>query len=200
MPRPTADLSVCLNVEETGGSRLDTTSTGVQTVTILTGQTMVSHTVLWTDDTVDGADSFVTVSVLDPSHSGCSSTGYTPSITDPSASLFVQDDEQTVVSLTSTDPVMGEGDASNTATATVMLSRRLSAGEILEVPLSLTTTTGARPARRRLAGLRGGCRGNGRDRLRFGQRCPDDRLHRPRHQHGADGHGDFHAGGGQRRR
>ncbi len=141
---PTADLSVCLNVEETGGSRLDSTSTGVQTVTILAGQTQIAHTVLWTDDAVDGADSFVTVSVLNRSHSGCSSTGYTPSITDPSASIFVQDDEQTVVSLTSTDPVMGEGDASNTATATVMLSRRLSAGEILEVPLSLTTTTGAR--------------------------------------------------------
>ena len=140
----TADLSVCLNVEETGGPRLDSTSTGVQTVTILTGQTQISHTVLWTDDAVDGADSFVTVSVLHTSHSSCSSTGYAPSITNPSASIFVQDDEQTVVSLTSTDTVMGEGDASNTATATVMLSRRLSAGEILEVPLSLTTTTGAR--------------------------------------------------------
>ncbi len=140
----TADLSVCLNVEETGGSRLDSTSTGVQTVTILTGATQIPHTVPWTDDAVDGADSFVTVSVLHTSHSSCSNTGYAPSITNPSASIFVQDDEQTVVSLTSTDPVMGEGDASNTATATVMLSRRLSAGEILEVPLSLTTTTGAR--------------------------------------------------------
>ena len=56
----------------------------------------------------------------------------------------ILDDEDTTVSLTSTDMTMTEGDASDTATLTVSLDRRLYAGETIGVPIALVTTTGAR--------------------------------------------------------
>ena len=58
--------------------------------------------------------------------------------------LLIQDDEDTTVSLTSSDMTMTEGDASDTATLTVSLSRRLYAGETIGVPIALASTTGAR--------------------------------------------------------
>ena len=39
--------------------------------------------------------------------------------------------------------IMSEGDASDTATLTVSLSRRLYVGEIIAAPIELTTSTGA---------------------------------------------------------
>ena len=59
--------------------------------------------------------------------------------------ILIQDDEDTTVSLTaSTDMTMTEGDATDTATLTVSLDRRLYGGETIGVPIALATTTGAR--------------------------------------------------------
>ena len=58
--------------------------------------------------------------------------------------MLIQDNEDTTVSLTSTDVTMTEGDASDTATLTVSLSRRLYGSETIGVPIALASTTGAR--------------------------------------------------------
>ena len=80
-----------------------------------------------------------------PGTAGCSGAGsYTVSTDNPSDKILIQDDESTTVSLTSSDPTMSEGDASNPATLTVTLSRRLYAGEIIAAPIVLATSTGAR--------------------------------------------------------
>ena len=54
-----------------------------------------------------------------PNTVGCSAANdsYTVSSSDASDKLLIQDDENTTVSLTASDPTMTEGDASDTASA-----------------------------------------------------------------------------------
>ena len=147
-PLPSA-LTVCVQVTESGGDRVASGNEGIQTVNMPgSGLTNGSgtHTLRWTNTAADDQDSSVTVEVVPPETDGCSATNgsYTVSSSDASDKLLIQDDEDTTVELTSTDMTMTEGDASDTATLTISLSRRLYAGETIGVPIALASTTGAR--------------------------------------------------------
>ena len=145
----TGTLTVCVRVTESGGDRVASGNEGIKTVSLTSsGMTNGSgtHTLTWTNTATDDQDSSVTVEVLAPNTASCSATNgsYTVSSSDASDKLLIQDDEDTTVELTSTDVTMTEGDASDTATLTVELSRQLYAGETIGVPIALASTTGAR--------------------------------------------------------
>ena len=142
-------LTVCVRVTESGGDRVASGNEGIKTVSLTSsGNTNGSgtHTLRWTNTPADDRDSSVTVEAVAPNTVGCSATddSYTVSSSDASDKLLIQDDEDTTVELTSSDITMTEGDASDTATLTVELSRQLYAGETIGVPIALATTTGAR--------------------------------------------------------
>ncbi len=147
-PLPSA-LTVCVRVTESGTiDRVASADEGIQTANMPSSATNGSgtHTLTWTNTAADDPDSSVTVEVVAPNTVGCSAANdsYTVSSSDGSDKLLIQDDEDTTVSLTSTDRTMTEGDASDPVTLTVSLDRRLYAGEIIGVPIALATTTGAR--------------------------------------------------------
>ena len=146
-PLPSA-LTVCVRVTESGGDRVASGSEGIQTVNMPSSVTNGSgtHTLTWTNTVVDDQDSSVTVEAVAPNTVGCSAANdsYTVSSSDASDKLLIQDDENTTVELTASDPTMTEGDASDTAVLAVALSRRLYAGETIGVPIALASATGAR--------------------------------------------------------
>ena len=148
-PAPSADFTACIRVTETGGGaapgRVAAGDEGVKAVTVPSTGSLV-YTVTWTDTAADDRDSVVTVEAVAPETVGCSaaSGSYTVSSTRGSDTARIEDDDPTVVALTSADARMREGDASDPATVTVGLARRLHAGEVIVVPLTLATTTGAR--------------------------------------------------------
>ena len=146
-PLPSA-LTVCVRVTESGGDRVASGSEGIQTVNMPSSVTNGSgtHTLTWTNTAADDQDSSVTVEAVAPNTVGCSAANdsYTVSSSDASDKLLIQDDENTTVELTASDPTMTEGDASDTAVLAVALSRRLYAGETIGVPIALASTTGAR--------------------------------------------------------
>ena len=146
-PLPSA-LDVCVRVTESGGDRVASGSEGIQTVSMPSSVINGSgtHTLTWTNTPADDQDSSVTVEAVAPNTVGCSAAAdsYTVSSSDASDKLLIQDDENTTVELTASDPTMTEGDASDTAVLAVALSRRLYAGETIGVPIALTTSTGAR--------------------------------------------------------
>ena len=146
-PLPSA-LTVCVRVTESGGDRVASGSEGIQTVNMPSSVTNGSgtHTLTWTNTVADDQDSSVTVEAVAPNTVGCSAANdsYTVSSSDASDKLLIQDDEDTTVELTASDPTMTEGDASDTAVLAVALSRRLYAGETIGVPIALASATGAR--------------------------------------------------------
>ena len=143
------NLTVCVRVSEQGGSRVAAGDKGIQTATLLASGVSNgsgTYTVNWTDTAADDPDSSIIVRVVAPEEAGCSATdgSYAVSADDPSDQILIQDDEDTTVELTASDPTMTEGDASDTATLTISLSRRLYGGETIGVPIALASTTGAR--------------------------------------------------------
>ncbi len=144
-PAPATDLTVCVSIAETGVDRVAASAEGAKTVTITGGSATVDYPAIsWTDDAVDNRDSLVTMTVVAPSDSSCSQTGYTVSSSASSGSFLILDNERTTLALSSTDTTMTEGAASQTAVAAVTLGRRLYAGETLAYRVGLSTTTGAR--------------------------------------------------------
>ena len=144
-----SNLTVCVRVSEQGGNRVASGNEGIQTATLLASGTSNgsgSYTVNWTDTAADDPDSTVIVRVVLPETVGCSATdgSYAVSTDDSSDSVLIQDNENTTVELTASDPTMTEGDASDTAVLAVALSRRLYAGETIGVPIALASATGAR--------------------------------------------------------
>ncbi len=144
--QPAADMTVCVNVSESGDvDRVASADEGIKTVSFLAGVQSGSIDVAWTDNSADDLDSVITVTAVVSSTVGCSSTDtYTVSSANGSDKVRITDDEATLVSLTSTDMEMGEGDPTNTAVMTVSLSRQLIAGESLVARITLATSTGAR--------------------------------------------------------
>ena len=144
--QPAADLTVCVNVVESGDAdRVASDDEGIKTVSFLAGVQSGSIDVTWTDNSADDLDSVITVTAVVASTAGCSSTDpYTVSGTTGSEKVRITDDEVTGVSLAATDMELGEGDASNTAVLTVSLGRQLIAGESLVARITLATSTGAR--------------------------------------------------------
>ena len=142
-------LTVCLQVTETGGDLVAAAAEGIRTATLTSsGNTNGAgiYTLTWSGDTADERNSVVTATLLAPETVGCSAANgsYTVSSAMASDAVFIEDDDATTVELTSSDTSMAEGDASNTATLTFTLGRRLHAGEVLVVPFTLATSTGAR--------------------------------------------------------
>ena len=150
-PQQTADLTVCVRVTETLGDRVTAANEGVKAVTILANSSTRVHTVNWTSGMSDAPDSVITVEAVPPNTAGCTGAGSyavapgtTPSDPQPSSAIVVRDAQATDVNLASADMTMGEGDATDTAVVTVTLSRALVGSEVIEVPLGLATSTGAR--------------------------------------------------------
>ena len=145
-PVPTQDLTICLNLTETGANRMvgaGDQGKGPITFTLPANTASGDQRISWSDNNDDDQNSLVTLAAVPPSGSNCSQTGYTVSLTEDSQSWFIEDDEPTGVNLTSSDTRMSEGNASATAMATITLSRPLLSGEMINLPLTLTTTTGA---------------------------------------------------------
>ncbi len=142
-------LTVCVRVTESGGDRVTSGNEGIKTVS-LPSETLTTssntHSLTWTNTNTDDQDSSVTVEIVAPNTASCSATNgsYTVSSSDASGKLLIKDDEPTTVELTSSDNTMIEGIAAHTATLTVSLSRQLYAGEVIVVPLTLASSTGAR--------------------------------------------------------
>ncbi len=144
-PTPATDLTVCVSIAETGVDRVAASAEGAKTVTITGGNATVDYSAIsWTDNNVDDRNSLVTMTVVAPSDSSCSQTGYTVSSSASSGSFLIEDNERTSLALSSTDMSMTEEDTSDTAVAAVTLGRRLYAGETLVYGVGLSTTTGAR--------------------------------------------------------
>ncbi len=144
-PTPATDLTVCVSIAETGVDRVAASAEGAKTVTITGGNATVDYPAIsWTDNNVDDRNSLVTMTVVAPSDSSCSQTGYTVSSSASSGSFLIEDNERTSLALSSTDMSMTEEDTSDTAVAAVTLGRRLYAGETLVYGVRLGTTTGAR--------------------------------------------------------
>ncbi len=143
-----SSLTVCVEVEESGGDRVASGSEGIQTVSMSSSGNVNgagSHTVTWTNTAADDRDSTVTVTVVAPDTAGCSGAGaYRVSSTEDDDEVLIEDDDATSVELTSSDDSMTEGNASATATLTIELGRQLYAGEVIVAPFSWTTSTGAR--------------------------------------------------------
>ena len=144
--QPAADMTVCVRVAESGDTdRVTMADEGIKTVSFLTGVQAGSIDVAWTDTADDDLDSVITVTAVPSSTAGCTSTdSYTVSGTHGSEKVRITDDEVTQLSLSSSDPEMGEGDASDTAVLTVSAGRALVAGESVVATITLASGTGAR--------------------------------------------------------
>ena len=132
LDRP-SDRVVTLAVASSGAGAV--LSSG-KTLTIAAGQTTSSGAVTLdpADDGVDNADRTVTVTAVASGGRG---------VADPAAvELTVSDDDATVVSI-SGGGRLREGDAGVTADVTVSLGRALVAGETVDVPITLSSSTGA---------------------------------------------------------
>ena len=144
--QPAADMTVCVRVAESGDTdRVTMADEGIKTVSFLTGVQTGSIDVAWTDTGDDDLDSVITVTAVPSSTAGCTSTdSYTVSGAHGSEKVRITDDEVTQLSLSSSDPEMGEGDASDTAVLTVSAGRALVAGESVVATITLASGTGVR--------------------------------------------------------
>ena len=144
-----ATLTVCLRVAEAGGDLLASAAEGIKTATLTSSGNANGagiYQLTWTGDTDDERNSVVTATLLAPEAAGCSAANgsYTVSSAMASDAVSIEDDDATTVELTSSDRDMAEGDATDTATLTLTLGRRLHTGEAVVVPFTLATSTGAR--------------------------------------------------------
>ena len=142
-------LTVCLQVTEAGGDLLAASAEGIRTATLTSSSSANGagiYALTWTGDADDERNSVVTATLLAPETAGCSAANgsYTVASAMASDAVHIEDDDATTVALRSSDTQMAEGDATDTATLTVALGRRLYAGEVIVVPFTLATTTGAR--------------------------------------------------------
>lgn len=145
-PAPSAALTVCVRGEERFARRITSWSSAIitNTWTFSVEQSSLTSAILFPDDSDDERDSLVTFEIVLPSDSDCSATGYTVHPDAGELSFWIRDDDSTPVSLSSGgDLDMTEGDATDTATVTVGLARRLYGGETAVVPINLATTIGA---------------------------------------------------------
>ncbi|MYG47485.1 MAG: leucine-rich repeat protein [Synechococcus sp. SB0675_bin_6] len=134
-PAPTANLSVNLKVTESSGDGQDFVAAGNEgnkTVVIQSGQTSATYTVFTVDDLTDEVNGKITVALRDPT-----AREYKKS-TPATATTTIKDNDPTVVSLAR----VGSGGLleNDTVEFMVTLGRALIAGEIIDVPLSISGT------------------------------------------------------------
>ena len=134
-PAPPADLTVKLAATQTG-SRVTAANLNVTSAVIPATKTSSANIGIATQgDTSDDPDGSVTLTIQDDA-------AY--AIKAGSASVAVTDDDATTVGLTSSAaaPSIVEGDATSKASLTLTLGRDLVAGEVVDVPLVITSATG----------------------------------------------------------
>ncbi|MCY4174623.1 MAG: putative Ig domain-containing protein, partial [Cyanobacteria bacterium MAG CAR3_bin_5] len=142
---------VCVEVSESGHDRLKAGGgrEGVFVAPFTDGGRFFPATLgAWDNDMTNKRPSRITIRLLPPSDSRCSSIsadGYVvnPRGEDNTFSFVIADDDDLSVGLTSADDRMTEGVAAATAMVTVELGRRLYEGERAEVVLDLSSGTGA---------------------------------------------------------
>ncbi|MCY4067844.1 MAG: hypothetical protein OXE79_01880, partial [Acidimicrobiaceae bacterium] len=110
-------------------------NTGVREVTITANQSSATLTVATDDDSVDDPGLGVAATVVPRSHYQVSSSA-------GSATAAVTETESTSVSLSGTARIVENSNRQGSVTVT--LGRALVAGEVVAVPLTLTSSTGAR--------------------------------------------------------
>ena len=134
-PAPHTDLSVQFAVSESGGFVAAADTGSGKSVTLAKGASSVTFDVETIGDTVDEASGSVTLTLAD-------GTGYALG-SNKSSSITILDDDKTQVTLAAgADTTLTEREPTDTGSLTITLSRDLAPGEIAEVPLALTTSTG----------------------------------------------------------
>ena len=129
-PAPAEDLTVDLRVDDAPNADFVAASKqGAQTVTVPASLSSATFNLATMADVADEPSGAVTVTVLD-------GDGYGVDASASSDTVTVNDNDATVASLVATsDVTFTEQAPSDTAAVTMRLSRRLYAGEQLEVPL-----------------------------------------------------------------
>ena len=131
---PSSGLRVTYTLSQQGEFVASTAVGSGKTATIPAGQTSVTHTIATTADSIDEAKGSLTVSLA-------SGTGYTVSTTSGVASLEVEDNDPTGVTLSASSSAIPE--TGGVKQVTLTLDRALVSGEVLAVPITLSGAAGA---------------------------------------------------------
>ena len=136
-PAPQAALDVTVNVTQALGDFVASTGLGTQPATIAADAQSATYEIVTVNDTGTGGDEpsgSVKVAVV-------TGAGYAPSMTAPSASVAVTDNDPTSVTLSTPDTSATEKNANAKAQIRIALGRSLVAGEKLTVPLNFSGAT-----------------------------------------------------------
>ena len=131
---PSSGLRVTYTLSQQGEFVASTAVGSGKTATIPAGQTSVTHTIATTADSTDEAKGSLTVSLA-------SGTGYTVSTSAGVASLEVEDNDPTGVTLSASSSAIPE--TGGVKRVTLTLDRALVSGEVLAVPITLSGTAAA---------------------------------------------------------
>ena len=131
---PSSGLRVTYTLSQQGEFVASTAVGSGKSVTIPAGQTSVNHTIATTADSIDEAKGSLTVSLA-------SGTGYTVSTGAGVASLEVEDNDPTGVTLSASSSAIPE--TGGVKRVTLTLDRALVSGEVLAVPITLSGTAAA---------------------------------------------------------
>ena len=133
------DLTVKVMLTQQGSFVAAQTLTDTTTVTIPKNTTSATLTVASEADSTDEADGSLSLTLA-----AADNGEYTVSTTKGDADVAVSDDDATSIALVAgASSTLTEGDTSTSATLTLRLGRALAAGEIVEAPLIITSSTGA---------------------------------------------------------
>ena len=131
---PSSGLRVTYTLSQQGEFVASAAVGSGKSVTIPAGQTSVTHTIATTADSTDEAKGSLTVSLA-------SGTGYTVSASAGVASLEVEDNDPTGVTLAASSSAIPE--TGGVKRVTLTLGRALVSGEVLAVPITLSGAAGA---------------------------------------------------------
>ena len=133
------DLTVNVTLTQQGSFVATQTLTDTATVTIAKNTKTATLTVATEADSTDEVDGSLSLTLA-----AADNGEYTVSTTQGDADVVVSDDDATSIALVpGASTTLTEGDTSTSATLTLRLGRALVAGEIVEVPLAITSSTGA---------------------------------------------------------
>ena len=133
------DLTVNVALTQEGSFVAAQTLTDTATVTIPKNTTSATLTVSTEADSTDEVDGSLSLTLA-----AADNGEYTVSTTKGDADVAVSDDDATSIALLAgASTTLTEGDTSTSATLTLRLGRALVAGEIVEAPLAITSSTGA---------------------------------------------------------
>ena len=133
------DITVNVTLTQQGSFAAAQTLTDTATVTIPKNTTTTTLTIATDADSTDEADGSLSLTLA-----AADNGEYKVSTTKGEADVAVSDDDATSIALVAgASTTLTEGDTSTSATLTLRLGRALVAGEIVEAPLAITSSTGA---------------------------------------------------------